>query len=162
MTYGSMTRSVNGNVTMVVKLDGLPFPTHTTITTTDALQVQWHFCRELDDFVPKRTRNCTNPDRTGQMLKVFDDRLCDNKRDCFGGEDESDIEQCFTQPGTGHKSWSSALCVLYPLFLYPDKGLTPSGCCSHVIFHYRNVPYECVYEKIFNEKPAFRCQGLRA
>ena len=55
MIYGSSTRAVGDSYTMTLNTGGI-WGHHSTLTTTDALQVQWHFCRQESGFNFKETK----------------------------------------------------------------------------------------------------------
>ena len=138
MMYGSGTRAIRGKHTMTLLNDGGAWPFHTTLTTTDALQVQAHYCLNTEEFPRKASQICTTLDRADQQLRVFNDRLCDNKRDCPNGEDEGEMKECEKMPER-----------------------TQNGCCSTVIFHLDNGPIECTNRDdndVHNSKDAFICE----
>ena len=94
--------------------DGSVFDSGKFMTTTDSLQAAWLYCHDRNDYVEKETMNCNTADKFGFMRPVFVDRVCDNVKDCFGGEDESqDINSALAQ------------CI-------PEAELA-SGCCQTYI-----------------------------
>jgi len=122
MTYCSRC---GGNPAMTIKSDGTEWGMHGSVTTTDALQIQWHYCRNRPDFSYKNSVSCTSADRSGQILNVFTDRLCDNVKDCHGGEDEGTIAACKNAGGTA-----------------------PGGCCNIIVID----SDECTYDREVGEK----------
>ena len=61
------------------------------ITTTDALEFQMKYCKPLENvqFPSKPVRKCTSADGTGFVGRhIFEDRFCNGKRECIGGDDE--------------------------------------------------------------------------
>ena len=140
MTYCS---NCAGDPAMTL-LDGIStwgnFETGRALTTTDALQVQWHYCRDRPGYPYKNTMRCTGADPTGQMLEVFTDRLCDNVKDCFGGEDEG--------MGNGHGE-PLAHCKL-------AAGRTINGCCSWIIMNGEECIWSTYYSSFTEGKDAYR------
>ena len=64
------------------------------LTTADALQLQWKYCRNQNNFKYKKTQDCQTKDLLGFQRLVFDDRICDGIADCPNAEDEGDIRKC--------------------------------------------------------------------
>ena len=93
------------------------------MTTTDALQIQHHYCPAEAGFNRKKTVKCPKRNRLDQDTFVFEDRLCDNKRDCPDGGDEGKIKSC-----------------------EQVQEFTPDGCCANVIFTYGATQIECNYK----------------
>jgi len=131
MTYCS---DCSGSPAMTLKADGSKWGSHGGITTTDALQVQWLYCRDRSEYEYKSTLACPTADRTGQMLQVFSDRLCDNVKDCYGGEDEGSMGEC-----------------------KPFGEVTQNGCCQVIMFDGQ----ECVYDRQFMGKDGYLCANGR-
>ena len=84
------------------------------MTTTDALQIQWRYCRAREGFEYKSTKTCTSKDKLGfENRDVFVDRICDGFSDCGESEDElGGLGEC-ANAGTP----------------------TPGGCCETVLIH---------------------------
>lgn len=89
MTYCSGCMSINSATNPVLTLkNGDTFESGERLTTSDALQLQWRYCKDRANFEYKETFDCTSTDVLGFNRKVFSDRLCDGKKDCADGEDE--------------------------------------------------------------------------
>lgn len=86
------------------------------ISTSDALQIQYRYCKKRDaNFKYKEYVQCKTPDLAGFIKKVFKDRICDGIIDCPGGEDENgDMGSC-KNPTANEK--------------------TEKGCCKKLMFH---------------------------
>ena len=87
------------------------------------------YCNDRNDYVEKEFLSCSSNDKFGfQVLPifltflfttyfkrpVFTDRVCDNQRDCYGGEDESldgnvALATCIPESTTGNGCCSSYL-----------------------------------------------------
>ena len=112
MTYCSYCSSANGHPVATLK-DGRTFDDGPHMTTTDALQIQYKYCKMPDaDYKYKETVQCGTLDNFGTNKPVFTDRLCDNQPDCPNGADEGKIAPCI-----------------------PDGEPLPSGCCSVMSFN---------------------------
>lgn len=118
-----------GNPAMTTK-DGTTWGNHGAMTTTDALQIQWQYCKNRDKFQFKETMQCPSPDSTGQVLGVFTDRICDNVNDCHGEEDEGELVECKISGES-----------------------TQNGCCSTIILD----GDECVYKQQFGGRDGYNC-----
>ena len=112
MTYCSLCSSSNQQPVATLK-DGRTFNDGPHMTTTDALQIQYKYCKMPDeDFKYKETVQCGTLDNFGTDKPVFTDRLCDNQADCPNGADEGTIAPCI-----------------------PAGDPLPSGCCSVMSFN---------------------------
>ena len=72
----------------VSKLTGEPHGHGVRISTMDALQTAYRYCKPRG-FRPKETIDCLTPDGAGVTRLLFKDRLCDGYVDCPNGEDEN-------------------------------------------------------------------------
>ena len=113
MHYCSLCGSSNGQPVMTYK-DGSIFDSGTFMTTTDSLQAAWLYCNNRNDYVEKEHMSCNSGDKFGVTRPIFLDRVCDNKRHCFGGEDESLANNAL------------ATCI-------PDGQATANGCCASYV-----------------------------
>ena len=72
--------------------DGGLWTRNRKMTTLDAIKVNSFYCaanNENSNYKKgKEIMECLEPDETGLIPPVFKDRVCDNFRDCPGGEDE--------------------------------------------------------------------------
>ena len=94
----------------VSKLTGKRHDQGDRITTMDALQAAFRYCKPRG-FHPKETIDCKTPDGAGVIRKVFLNRLCDGYIDCPNGEDENgDMAKC-----------------------KPAHPPTANGCCGSII-----------------------------
>lgn len=88
------TCGTNGKGPVMTYYDGNFFDSGQFMTTTDALQIQWKYCRNHEIPV-KPYENCTSVDRFGFSRPVFRDRICDGRADCPNGEDENgELAKC--------------------------------------------------------------------
>ena len=79
------------------------------LTTTDALNTDWFYCKADNDypeqkyqnqnFIHKATTKCAGVDRIGEIREVFNDRICDGYVDCFDQSDENgELGTCLIEP----------------------------------------------------------------
>lgn len=123
MTYCSLCSSANGQPVATLK-DGSTFNDGPYMTTTDALQIQWKYCKRVDEsFEYKENVGCQSEDLWAVEKPVFTDRLCDNQSDCPGGTDEGTIAPCI-----------------------PAGEPTPSGCCGLMSFNGVDFAYTGVHD----------------
>ena len=111
LMYSSFGGSSNGQPVMSL-LDGGTWGGNVKMTTADAKQLQWKYCRDrvATGFQYKSTLNCTSQDRLGFDREVFNDRICDAYGDCPDFEDELSLAAC--QPAA----------------------TTAAGCCTELLF----------------------------
>ena len=96
MTYCSYCSSANGHPVATLK-DGRTYNDGPHMTTTDALQIQYKYCKMPDaDFQYKEHVQSGTLDNFGTNKPVFTDRLCDNQPDCPNGADEGTIAPCIS------------------------------------------------------------------
>ena len=88
MTYCSFCSAIVKSVPVLSLKDGRTFGSGTRVTTSDALQLQWNYCKPRG-FEYKPYKECLSTDLLGFKRKVFTDRLCDGVKDCRDGEDET-------------------------------------------------------------------------
>ena len=133
MTYCSFCGSNNGQPVMAL-LNGNTWGDNHRMTTADALQIQWKYCRNrlADGFQYKATQDCTTTDMLGFDRSVFNDRICDARGDCPGGDDEGSLASCQV------------------------TGTTASGCCSELLF---NGEDKCVADQTFGGADAYTCES---
>ena len=129
MMYGSGGNSTHPVMTL---LDGSTFYDGFRLTTADAKQIQWKYCRNITGFSYKETVDCTSKDRLGFEREVFKDRICDGRGDCPGGEDETSFARCVP----GNK--------------------TANGCCSELLLDGVDI---CRVNGTFNGADAFVCDS---
>ena len=78
----------NSNKPVMTYKDGSTFGSGVLMTTTDALQLQWRYCKDRPNFELKETVYCTSKDKFNVARPIFPDRVCDGQVECAGGEDE--------------------------------------------------------------------------
>jgi len=88
MTYCSYCSATTSEPVMTTK-SGVTFGSSNRMTTEDAHQIQWRYCRERTGFSFKEYVSCTSEDNFGYNRKVFVDRICDGQVDCNRLEDET-------------------------------------------------------------------------
>ena len=104
------------------------------LTTADALELQWKYCKNLPGFLYKPSVDCTKRDLLGYKRKVFTDRICDGVGDCPQGEDETgQLHQC----------------------KYAEQ--TENGCCKDLLF---NGEERCSADgTTYNGRDVFSCDS---
>ena len=136
MTYASTASSSNNQPVTVVKSNHATFVGGKRITTMDALQIQYRYCPSVaqHNTVPSKPHSsCPSVDAMGFNRLIFDDRICDGRSDCNGGEDED---------GT------LATCI-------EAQARTANGCCGTLIVD----GAECIATGIYDNKDYFVCDG---
>merc|ERR1712176_941399 len=58
------------------------------MTTTDSLQFEDMYCKEMPQYRAKPAVTCQSTDHFGFTRPLYTDRLCDGYSDCPNGEDE--------------------------------------------------------------------------
>ena len=131
MTYCSGCSSNGRGPVLVIKQTGGEFANAPRMTTEDALQVQYRYCRKMEGFEFKKNVKCTSKDAAGTRRNVFTDRICDGMMDCNGMEDElGGLGECLhAQPKTAN------------------------GCCGKINFQ----GTECVRDGTFEERMRSHC-----
>ena len=132
MTYGSMDASSNGQPVTVVRSNSDIFDGGKRITTMDALQIQYRYC-PTQTVPSKPYSSCSSVDAMGLNRLIFNDRICDGRSDCNGGEDED---------GT------LATCI-------EAQARTANGCCGTLIVD----GAECIAFGTYDNKDYFKCDG---
>ena len=84
MSFCSECGSKDKNIPVMTFLNGDTFGDPIRMTTTDAEQIHHHFCRERENFIPKKTKHCITEDKLvpGFYRDVYEDRICDGVPDC--------------------------------------------------------------------------------
>ena len=137
MSYGSYATSTTSGVPVALLKDGGQIFDGERITTEDALQVQWMYCKEQPSKFPgfeyTETATCTSQDEVGATRKVFTSRLCDGISDCPNGEDEGDLAVCKE--------------------IAPR---TPNGCCGAVVRGGQTCTHNPDYS--YGDRETFACE----
>jgi len=81
-------------IVMTHKDDGSTFDDGRFMTTTDSLQVDEMYCKQLPQYQSKPVTSCLSPDRLGFTRPIFVDNLCDGYPECPNGEDEGEMVKC--------------------------------------------------------------------
>lgn len=133
MMYSSYAGIADYSPSMVLKADGSTWSNHGSMTTTDALQVQYLYCRNTPGFQYKESITCPSADVTGHHFPVFTDRFCDNTPDCPGLEEETGIMAPCEQLGS----------------------ITGNGCCTILVVG----DDTCVYDGQHLGRDGYQCSN---
>ena len=91
MMYCSFCGAADTKIPVMTTKTGETFGSAVRMTTTDAQELIWSYCQDLQNvYEEKTTAKCTTEDKvvSGFYRNVYADRICDGYIDCPNGEDE--------------------------------------------------------------------------